>query len=204
MDALAIRADHLGTTAGTAAEAVARANERLRAIVTRFEARASALEANLASPGVAEELLAEAQRSPWSTSFGPSSTVTPPRCPARRYPAPPRPRRRRGLSIRQCPRWDRDSAVPAQLAVGRGRAAGFGAGRLPCVLAAGGHGAAGRCRGCPTAARRRRRTRWRPAPFGTHSPSSGCPTAHIPASWNTADDSEPRSCGSCHGGCRCP
>jgi peptidoglycan DL-endopeptidase CwlO len=63
IDALAIQADHLGTTAGTAAAAVARANQRLQVIVDGFEARASALEPHLDSPGVAEELLAEAQRS---------------------------------------------------------------------------------------------------------------------------------------------
>ena len=53
----------MGVTAQTAGAAVARANERLRAIVERFEARAAALEPHLDSPGVAEELLAEAQRS---------------------------------------------------------------------------------------------------------------------------------------------
>jgi cell wall-associated NlpC family hydrolase len=62
-DALAARVDQLGATAETAGAAVARANERLRAIVERFEARAAALEPNLDSPGVADELVAEAQRS---------------------------------------------------------------------------------------------------------------------------------------------
>ena len=62
-DALAERVDELGVTAQTAGAAVARANERLRAIVERFEARAAALEPHLDSPGVAEELVAEAQRS---------------------------------------------------------------------------------------------------------------------------------------------
>jgi peptidoglycan DL-endopeptidase CwlO len=62
-DALAIRADQLSATAGAAAAAVTRANDRLRAIVDRFEARAAALEPHLDSPGVAEELLAEAQQS---------------------------------------------------------------------------------------------------------------------------------------------
>jgi cell wall-associated NlpC family hydrolase len=62
-NALAARVDQFGATAQTAGAAVARANERLRAIVERFEARAAALEPNLDSPGIAEELLAEAQRS---------------------------------------------------------------------------------------------------------------------------------------------
>ena len=62
-DALAVRADHLGSTADAAAAAVGEANERLQGIVDRFEARAAALEPHLDSPGVAEELLAEAQRS---------------------------------------------------------------------------------------------------------------------------------------------
>jgi peptidoglycan DL-endopeptidase CwlO len=62
-DALAIRAGQLGATADAAAAAVAEANERLQGIVDRFEARASALEPHLDSPGVADELLAEAQRS---------------------------------------------------------------------------------------------------------------------------------------------
>lgn len=63
VDALAIRSGRLGAAAETAAAAVARASDRLRAIVDRFEARAAALEPHLDSPGVAEELLAEAQRS---------------------------------------------------------------------------------------------------------------------------------------------
>jgi cell wall-associated NlpC family hydrolase len=62
-DTLAIRADQLGATADASAAAVSRAGERLRAIVERFETRAAALEPHLDSPGVAEELLAEAQRS---------------------------------------------------------------------------------------------------------------------------------------------
>jgi cell wall-associated NlpC family hydrolase len=62
-NALAARVDQLGATAQTAGAAVARANERLRAIVERFEARAAALEPHLDSPGVAEKLVAEAQRS---------------------------------------------------------------------------------------------------------------------------------------------
>ena len=62
-DALAERVDELGVTAQTAGVAVARANERLRAIIEHFEARAAALEPHLDSPGVAEELLTEARRS---------------------------------------------------------------------------------------------------------------------------------------------
>jgi cell wall-associated NlpC family hydrolase len=62
-NALAARVDQLGATAQTAGAAVARANERLRNIVERFEARAAALEPHLDSPGVADELVAEAQRS---------------------------------------------------------------------------------------------------------------------------------------------
>jgi cell wall-associated NlpC family hydrolase len=63
IDALATRADDLSATASSATAAVARANERLRAIVEDFEARAAVLEPHLDSPGVAEELQAEAQRS---------------------------------------------------------------------------------------------------------------------------------------------
>lgn len=62
-DALAARTDHLAQMTDTAAAAVARASERLRAIVEGFEARAAALEPYLESPGVAEALLAEARRS---------------------------------------------------------------------------------------------------------------------------------------------
>jgi cell wall-associated NlpC family hydrolase len=62
-EALAKKVDELGVTAQTAGAAVARANERLRAIVEHFEARAAALEPHLDSPGVSEQLLAEAQRS---------------------------------------------------------------------------------------------------------------------------------------------
>jgi peptidoglycan DL-endopeptidase CwlO len=61
-DALAARADHLGVRTGTAAQAVARASQRLRVIADRFEARAAALEPHLDEPGTAEELIAEAQR----------------------------------------------------------------------------------------------------------------------------------------------
>src|SRR5262249_38801028 len=62
-DALAARIDQLGAVTGRASSAVARARERLRVIVDGFEARAAALEAHLDSPGVAEELLADAKRS---------------------------------------------------------------------------------------------------------------------------------------------
>jgi cell wall-associated NlpC family hydrolase len=63
VDSLAHRAEQLSTTATAAASAVARARERLEAIIDRFEARAAALEPHLRSPGAAEELVAEAQRS---------------------------------------------------------------------------------------------------------------------------------------------
>ena len=62
-EALADRIDRLGATAQTAGAAVSRANERLRAIVERFEARAAALEPYLESPAAEKELLSEAQRS---------------------------------------------------------------------------------------------------------------------------------------------
>ncbi|MGB0876685.1 MAG: C40 family peptidase [Mycobacterium sp.] len=62
LDDAAERAGHLGATADSAAGAVARAHRRLQAIVDEFEARASALEQKLGSPGVAAELLGEARR----------------------------------------------------------------------------------------------------------------------------------------------
>ena len=62
-EALVGRVDQLGATARTAGAAVSRANDRLRAIVERFEAHAAALEPYLESPGAEKELLAEAQRS---------------------------------------------------------------------------------------------------------------------------------------------
>lgn len=62
-DALATRIGDRGTTVDAASAAVARANERLQAIIDRFEARATALEPHLDSPGVAEEMLEEARRS---------------------------------------------------------------------------------------------------------------------------------------------
>ncbi|MGV0741485.1 C40 family peptidase [Mycolicibacterium sp. XJ870] len=61
--ALADRADALSAGADQAGAAVASAGSRLQAIVDRFEDRAAALEPRLNEPGVAEELLAEAQRS---------------------------------------------------------------------------------------------------------------------------------------------
>ena len=61
--ALAARAEQLRDGAQAAASAVARADARLQAIVERFEACAAALEPRLDASGVAEELLAEAQRS---------------------------------------------------------------------------------------------------------------------------------------------
>ena len=63
IDGLAARASQLSTAAGDASAAVARAHERLGEIVDRFEARAQALEPFLDSPGVAEQLMSEAQRS---------------------------------------------------------------------------------------------------------------------------------------------
>jgi cell wall-associated NlpC family hydrolase len=62
VDALAIRADHLGATTANAADAVARARARLRTIIDEFEARAAALEADLEAPGAAESLIDEARR----------------------------------------------------------------------------------------------------------------------------------------------
>jgi peptidoglycan DL-endopeptidase CwlO len=63
VDALAERVDVLEVAAQTAGEAVARANERLRAIVERFEAHAAALEPYLESSVAEKQLLVEAQRS---------------------------------------------------------------------------------------------------------------------------------------------
>lgn len=62
MTDLADRTDRLGAGAAAAGDAVARAGARLRDIVDRFEARVAALEPHLDKPGVAEELLDEAQR----------------------------------------------------------------------------------------------------------------------------------------------
>lgn len=59
---LAERAGELGDGTRAAEAAAAQARMRLREIVDRFEARAAALEPHLDTPGVAEELLAEAQR----------------------------------------------------------------------------------------------------------------------------------------------
>lgn len=59
---LAERTGRLGAGAAAAGEAVTRAGARLRDIVQRFESRVAALEPHLDTPGVAEELLAEAQR----------------------------------------------------------------------------------------------------------------------------------------------
>ncbi|ANI38568.1 glycoside hydrolase [Mycolicibacterium vaccae 95051] len=61
IDAAADRAGGLGLVAADAAAAVARAHRRLQHIVEEFEARATALEPHLDSPGVARELLAEAR-----------------------------------------------------------------------------------------------------------------------------------------------
>jgi cell wall-associated NlpC family hydrolase len=62
VDALAMRAEHLGASTAKAADAVDRARARLNAIVEDFEARAAALEADLDVPGAADELAAEARR----------------------------------------------------------------------------------------------------------------------------------------------
>jgi cell wall-associated NlpC family hydrolase len=62
VDALASRAGRLGEAATNAADAVARARERLQAIIDDFEARAAALEAEIDEPGTADELIAEARR----------------------------------------------------------------------------------------------------------------------------------------------
>jgi peptidoglycan DL-endopeptidase CwlO len=62
IDALSLRAEHLGTTAALAAEAVARARVRLDAIIEEFESRVDALETTLDAPGAAEELADAARR----------------------------------------------------------------------------------------------------------------------------------------------
>lgn len=61
--ALAERAEALSAGAQQAGGAVSSAGARLQTIVDRFEDRAAELEPHLEEPGVAEELLAEAQRS---------------------------------------------------------------------------------------------------------------------------------------------
>lgn len=62
-DALAERAEVLSAAAHHAGADVERAGTRLQAIIDRFESRAATLEPHLDEPGVAEELLGEAQRS---------------------------------------------------------------------------------------------------------------------------------------------
>ncbi|HTM83753.1 MAG TPA: C40 family peptidase [Mycobacterium sp.] len=62
-NALADRTGELRDGAAQAGTAVGSARSRLQAIIDRFEQRAAALEPNLEEPGVAGELLAEAQRS---------------------------------------------------------------------------------------------------------------------------------------------
>jgi cell wall-associated NlpC family hydrolase len=62
VDALAIRADHMGATTARALDAVTRARARLRGIVDEFEARAAALEADLDAPDAAAQLIDEARR----------------------------------------------------------------------------------------------------------------------------------------------
>jgi cell wall-associated NlpC family hydrolase len=61
IDAAADRAGDLSATAEDAARAVADAHRRLQDVVDEFEAKASVLEPNLDSPGVARELLTEAR-----------------------------------------------------------------------------------------------------------------------------------------------
>lgn len=63
IDGLADRVDRLSTTANSASTAVARARERLRAIIDSLEARAAALEPYMDSPHVVTALTADAQRS---------------------------------------------------------------------------------------------------------------------------------------------
>jgi peptidoglycan DL-endopeptidase CwlO len=62
VEALAGRADRLGASATNAADAVARARERLQTIVDEFEARAAALETEIDEPGTADRLVEEARR----------------------------------------------------------------------------------------------------------------------------------------------
>ena len=61
IDEAAERTGSMGVVAGQAADAVAHARRRLQQILDDFEAVASALEPRLDSPGVAQELLAEAR-----------------------------------------------------------------------------------------------------------------------------------------------
>ncbi|MFI5509501.1 C40 family peptidase [Mycobacterium sp. NPDC051804] len=63
IDNLADQADRMNMAASAAGAAVARAHQRLRAIVNDFESRAAALEPFLDSPETAAALRAEAQRS---------------------------------------------------------------------------------------------------------------------------------------------
>lgn len=58
----ATRADQLAATTRTAADAVARARVRLQAIIEEFEARATALESELDTPGAEQELAEQARR----------------------------------------------------------------------------------------------------------------------------------------------
>jgi cell wall-associated NlpC family hydrolase len=61
-DRLSLRIDELRAGAADAADAVARAHNRLRDIVDRFEERAAAIEARLDEPGALDELREEARR----------------------------------------------------------------------------------------------------------------------------------------------
>ena len=139
------------STADAAAAAVAEANERLQAIVDRFEARAAALEPHLDSPGVAEELLAEAQRSLEEAIAvvdelraeldGHATALTAPSSPAPTSPAgmaprPAMPSMGSGLG----------GGAPMSPPSGPGGMLGSGSGRPRRTLAAGRRGAARRCR----------------------------------------------------------
>ena len=181
-EALAGRVDQLGVTAQTAAAAVARANERLQAIVEDFEARAAALEPYLDSPGAAEG------------AAGRGAAIARRGRRRRRRTSGGAGRARRGTVLsdgavlpraRRRPRVWRGPAMPSM-------GSGFGGGapmsppsgsggtriRGSAILRSSAaepdadrpmprrSGTASRC-GCPTAAPRWRRTPWPPAPFGT-------------------------------------
>jgi peptidoglycan DL-endopeptidase CwlO len=61
-DRLALRIDEMRVSTASAADAVARARARLDDIVSRFDARAAAIEARLEEPGAEQELRDEARR----------------------------------------------------------------------------------------------------------------------------------------------
>ncbi len=62
IDDVATRTSRLGSTATNAADAVARARQRLATILDDFESRAAALEAEIDEPGTADELIEEGRR----------------------------------------------------------------------------------------------------------------------------------------------